>query len=34
MATMRSSIRVLHDAGIMIYGTFVFGYDHDTARVV
>ena len=25
-----SSIRVLHDAGIMIYGTFVFGYDHDT----
>ena len=27
-----SSIRVLHDAGIMIYGTFVFGYDHDTAE--
>lgn len=22
-------IRVLQDAGIMIYGTFVFGYDHD-----
>lgn len=25
-----SSIRVLQNAGIMIYGTFVFGYDHDT----
>ncbi len=25
-----SSIRVLRDAGIMIYGTFVFGYDCDT----
>lgn len=24
------SIRVLQDAGIMLYGTFVFGYDHDT----
>jgi radical SAM superfamily enzyme YgiQ (UPF0313 family) len=24
-----SSIRVVQDAGIMIYGTFVFGYDHD-----
>jgi len=25
-----TSIRVLQDSGIMIYGTFVFGYDHDT----
>lgn len=25
-----SSIGVLRDAGIMIYGTFVFGYDNDT----
>ncbi len=25
------SIRILQDAGIMIYGTFVFGYDGDTA---
>jgi len=24
-----ASLRVLQDAGIMIYGTFVFGYDHD-----
>jgi radical SAM superfamily enzyme YgiQ (UPF0313 family) len=27
-----SSIRVFRDAGIMIYGTFVFGYDRDTAE--
>jgi radical SAM superfamily enzyme YgiQ (UPF0313 family) len=25
-----TAIDVLHDAGIMIYGTFIFGYDHDT----
>ena len=25
-----SSIKVFRDAGIMIYGTFVFGYDQDT----
>ncbi|MGA2253994.1 MAG: radical SAM protein [Thermoguttaceae bacterium] len=25
-----TSIRKLHDCGIMIYGTFVFGYDCDT----
>ena len=25
-----TSIKVLQDAGIMIYGTFVFGYDEDT----
>ncbi len=24
------SIKAFQDAGIMIYGTFVFGYDHDT----
>jgi radical SAM superfamily enzyme YgiQ (UPF0313 family) len=23
-------VRILHDHGIMVYGTFVFGYDHDT----
>jgi radical SAM superfamily enzyme YgiQ (UPF0313 family) len=27
----QTSIGVFQDAGIMIYGTFVFGYDHDTA---
>lgn len=26
------SIEVVQDAGIMIYGTFVHGYDHDTPR--
>ncbi len=25
------SIKVIQDAGIMIYGTFVFGYDQDTS---
>ena len=25
-----TSINVFRDAGIMVYGTFVFGYDHDT----
>lgn len=25
-----TAIRILQDAGIMIYGTFVFGYDEDT----
>ena len=25
-----TAIRILQDAGIMIYGTFVFGYDDDT----
>jgi radical SAM superfamily enzyme YgiQ (UPF0313 family) len=24
-------VRMVHDQGIMIYGTFVFGYDHDTS---
>jgi radical SAM superfamily enzyme YgiQ (UPF0313 family) len=27
-----TSIEVVHDAGLMIYGTFVHGYDHDTAQ--
>ena len=31
-ADYETSIRVLQDAGIMIYGTFVFGYDHDTVE--
>ncbi|MSQ95132.1 MAG: B12-binding domain-containing radical SAM protein [Gemmataceae bacterium] len=26
----QTSIKVFQDAGIMIYGTFLFGYDHDT----
>src|SRR5262249_3514617 len=26
----QTSIKVFQDAGIMIYGTFIFGYDHDT----
>lgn len=25
-------IRKIHRRGIMVYGTFIFGYDHDTAR--
>lgn len=25
-----TAVRILRDAGIMIYGTFVFGYDRDT----
>ncbi len=25
-----TAISIMQDAGIMIYGTFVFGYDHDT----
>ncbi len=25
-----TSVRKLHDHGVMIYGSFVFGYDHDT----
>jgi radical SAM superfamily enzyme YgiQ (UPF0313 family) len=25
-------VRALHDAGIQVYGTFVFGYDRDTPR--
>ena len=26
-----TAIRKFHDHGIMVYGTFLFGYDHDTA---
>lgn len=26
-----TAVRKFHDRGIMIYGSFVFGYDHDTA---
>ncbi len=25
-----TAVRKLHDCGIMVYGTFVFGYDYDT----
>ncbi len=27
-----TAIRKFHDRGIMIYGTFIFGYDHDTVE--
>lgn len=27
-----AAIRRFHDRGIMVYGSFVFGYDHDTDR--
>ena len=27
-----TSIEILRDAGLMVYGTFVFGYDHDTVE--
>jgi len=27
-----TAIRIVQDAGMMIYGTFVFGYDRDTAE--
>jgi radical SAM superfamily enzyme YgiQ (UPF0313 family) len=29
---LETSIGVIRDAGIMIYGSFVHGYDHDTAQ--
>ena len=28
------SIRRFHDHGIMIYGSFIFGYDHDTPETI
>lgn len=31
-APYESSIRVFQDAGVMLYGTFVFGYDRDTSE--
>jgi len=30
----RSVVRRLHDRGIAVYGTFVFGYDADTAETI
>lgn len=30
----RSVVRALHERGIGIYGTFVFGYDHDTPETI
>ena len=30
----RDVVRALHQRGIGIYGTFVFGYDHDTADTI
>ena len=29
---MKTPISIMRNAGIMIYGTFVFGYDHDTVE--
>jgi radical SAM superfamily enzyme YgiQ (UPF0313 family) len=31
-AEYESAIRKFHDHGMMIYGSFVFGYDHDTVE--
>lgn len=30
--TYAEGIRKIHDHGMMVYGSFVFGYDHDTAQ--
>ena len=30
----KSVVRKLHDRGIAVYGTFVFGYDHDTEETI
>jgi radical SAM superfamily enzyme YgiQ (UPF0313 family) len=32
-ADYRHIVRVFHDNGIMVYGTFIIGYDHDTLAV-
>lgn len=32
-ADYRHIIKVFHDNGIMVYGTFIIGYDHDTPDV-
>jgi radical SAM superfamily enzyme YgiQ (UPF0313 family) len=32
-ASYRESIRRIHDHGIGVYGSFIFGYDHDTPDV-
>jgi hypothetical protein len=29
-----TAIRSFHDRGIMVYGSFIFGYDHDTADTI
>jgi len=29
-----TAIRSLHDRGIMVYGSFIFGYDHDTPDTI
>jgi radical SAM superfamily enzyme YgiQ (UPF0313 family) len=31
---LRSAVARFHDHGIMVYGSFIFGYDHDTADTV
>jgi radical SAM superfamily enzyme YgiQ (UPF0313 family) len=30
----RTAIRRFHDRGIMVYGSFIFGYDHDTPDTI
>ena len=29
-----AAVRSLHDRGIMVYGSFIFGYDHDTPATI
>jgi radical SAM superfamily enzyme YgiQ (UPF0313 family) len=32
--TAQAAIRIFHEHGIMVYGSFIFGYDHDTAESI
>jgi len=29
-----AAVRRFHDHGIMVYGSFIFGYDHDTPEII
>jgi radical SAM superfamily enzyme YgiQ (UPF0313 family) len=29
-----AAVKSLHDRGIMVYGSFIFGYDHDTPETI
>ena len=31
---VRAAVRSFHDRGIMVYGSFIFGYDHDTPDTI